>query len=105
MKNLKIPFKTDKQCEEEIDNIISGKNKSRNAWVVRRFIALHKKMGEPESFIRDALVREYKIKYGQLQKGKISLEELAKQSEAEIKQAANEASASTSQSGLNTETK
>ena len=86
MKPLVLPQKTDKQCEEEIDAIISGKNKSRNAWIVRRFISLHRKLGEHDSFIRSMLINEYKIKYGLLQTGKISPEELLKQSQAEIKQ-------------------
>ena len=86
MKQINIPKKTDAQCEEEIDAIMSGKNKSRNAWIVRRFISMHKKLGEPDTFIREMLIREYKIKYGLLQTGKISPEELLKQSQAEIKQ-------------------
>jgi hypothetical protein len=86
MKPLVLAPKTDAQCEEEIDNIISGKNKSRNAWIVRRFISMHKKLGEPDSFIRQMLINEYKIKYGLLQTGKITPEELLKKSQEEIKQ-------------------
>ena len=86
MKPLVIPKKTDAQCEEEIDAIMSGKNKSRNAWIVRRFISLHRKLGESDSFIRSMLINEYKTKYGLLQTGKITAEELLKTSQEEIKQ-------------------
>ena len=100
MKSLVLVPKTDAQCEEEIDNIISGKNKSRNAWIVRRFISIHKRMGEPDSFIRQMLINEYKIKYGLLQTGKISPEELLKQSQAEIKQVETETKKLGEQDGL-----
>lgn len=86
MKELHLPKMSDEQVANEIDNIMNGKNRSRNAWMVRRFIEIHKRLGESDSFIRSCLIREYKIKYGLLQENKITPEELLKQSQEEIKQ-------------------
>jgi hypothetical protein len=85
MKSFKLAKKSDKECEQEIDNIMNGKNRSRNAWIVRRFIDLHRKLGEPDHYIREMLIREYKIKYGLLQEKKITPEELLKQSQDDLK--------------------
>lgn len=87
MKLGKLPKKTDADAEREIDDIISGRNKSMAARMVRQFIKIHKGMGETDDFIRASLIREFKIKYGLLQEGKIKPGELLKQSEKEIKEA------------------
>jgi ParB-like chromosome segregation protein Spo0J len=86
LKKPKIPFKTDKQCEEEIDNIISGRNKALNARIVRTWIKARLTV-EPIETIRSNLIREYKQKYGDLQKGKKTIDEIQKEAVKEIKQA------------------
>lgn len=89
MKNLKLSYKSDEQCMQDIDDIISGKNKSRNAWIVRRFISARKLAGDTPEVIRMMLFREYKQKYGDLQSGRKTAEQIKKESIEEIKQATN----------------
>lgn len=81
----KLPKKTDADAEREIDDIISGKNKSFAARMVRNFIKMRKGLGDTDEVVRENLIREFKIKYGLLQTGKITPGELLKQSEAEIR--------------------
>ena len=90
MKGHVIPRKTWKECEQEIENIMSGKNKSRNAWIVRRFISARKLAGDPEETIKNMLTIEYHAKYGQLSSGKTSLEQLKKDSLNDLKKAKGE---------------
>jgi len=86
MKKMDLAFKTDQQCVDEIDAIISGKNRSRNAWIVRRFITARKLAGDSPDLIRMMLIREYKLKYGALQRGEQTPEEMLEQSKKEIKE-------------------
>jgi len=81
----KLPKKTDADAEREIDDIISGENKSMAAGMVRQFIKMRKGLGDSPEFIRAELINQFKIKYGLLQTGKVKPEELLKQSKKEIK--------------------
>jgi hypothetical protein len=87
MKMGKLPKKTDADAVKEIDDIISGKKKGMAANIVRQFIKARKAMGDDPEFIRQELIRQFKIKYGLLQEGKTAPGEMLKQSEEEIKMA------------------
>ena len=74
----KIKMKTDEECEKEIDDIISGKNKAMNARIVRAWIKTRRTV-EPMESIRLNLIAEYKDKYQALATGKTSLKEMAEE--------------------------
>ena len=87
MKGMAIPRKTWQECETEIENIMSGKNKSRNTWIIRRFISARKLAGDSEETIKEMLTIEYHKKYGELSSGKTSLEQMKKNSLKDLKSA------------------
>lgn len=75
MKKMVIPKKTDKQIEEEIEGVLNGKDKSYRGIMLRnaaKALSVHKSKEE----IKKMFIEEYKKKYGLLQTGKISLDEL-----------------------------
>jgi len=85
MKKIKIKPKTDKECEKEIDNIISGKTKTMGATIVRQWIKARLAV-EPMDSIRKNLILEYKTKYGQLATGKTSLTKIGKEVGVDVKE-------------------
>ena len=85
MKKPKIKPKTDKECEQEIDNIISGKTKTMGATIVRQWIKARLAV-EPMDSIRKNLILEYKTKYGQLATGKTSLKKIGKEVGVDVKE-------------------
>ena len=82
----KLKPMSDQEIEERVDNILSGKDKSINANIVRKLLLPHRKMGESEEMIRQEMIKQFKIKYNGLQTKEKSAEELLKESEAEIKE-------------------
>ena len=79
LKQPKIPYKTDKEIEKEITEILDGKgnhphgNKLRKA---SKILSMYKTKEE----IKQLFIEEYKKKYKPLQKGKTTLEEIKKES-------------------------
>lgn len=78
-KEKKIPFKTDKEIEIEITEILEGKGKHKHGRKLRKAAKVLSVLKTPEE-IKQLFIDEYKKKYGALQSGKISLEELKNQS-------------------------
>jgi len=90
MKEPIIPQKTDKQIEEEIDRILTGKDRSPRAIMLRnaaRTIGLQP--GMTKELVRFNFIQEYKKKYGLLQTGKTTIAKIQKESLEEIEQANN----------------
>ena len=84
---IKIPHKTDKQIEKEITRILEGKDKSIRGKMLLKAAQTLILTGKTKEQVKTEFITQYKKKYGALETGKISLNELKKQSEAEIKQA------------------
>jgi hypothetical protein len=88
MKQPEIPFKTDKQIEDEIENILSGRDRSQRAAMLRKAsnaLTLFKGMSKEQ--VKEMFIAEYKKKYGDLQTGKKTLEQIKSESIAEAKAA------------------
>jgi len=76
---MKIPSKSRKEIELEINNIYDGKDHTpRGLMLKRAMIPLKMTMSRQE--IIDLFVGEYVKKYGELSSGKKSLENLKKES-------------------------
>jgi hypothetical protein len=78
MKEPKVKPKTDAECAAEIDGIISGKNKSMGARIVRAWIKGRQTI-EPMEQIRANLIKEYKQKYGELASGKKTIKDIQRE--------------------------
>ena len=75
MKPLIIPKKSDKQIEEEIDSILTGKDHSNRGKMLRT-AAKTLRVLHSEEDIKKMFIKEYKKKYGELQSGKKTLEQI-----------------------------
>ena len=84
MKQPKIPFKSDKEIETEITEILEGKGNHPHAGKLRKAAKMLGVFKTKEE-IKQMFIEEYKKKYKPLQKGKITLEELKKQSVDSVK--------------------
>ena len=88
MKQPVIPHKTDKQIEEEITNILNGKDRSQRGAMLRKAsnaLTLFKGMSKEQ--VKAMFIAEYKKKYGDLQTGKKTLDQIKSESVADAKAA------------------
>jgi hypothetical protein len=79
-----IPFKSREDIEKEVTEILEGKGNHPHAGKLRKAAKVLSAFKTKEE-IKELFIEEYVKKYGLLQTGKISLDELKKQSVAEIK--------------------
>lgn len=86
LRKTKIPTKTRTEIEQEIEDVLSGKDKSKRGKMLRRASkGLMFTMSKEQ--IKDLFVKEYIKKYGELSSGKITIEELKEQSLKDSKKA------------------
>lgn len=86
MKKMVVPKKTDKQIEQEMEDVLNGKDKSYRGRMLRnaaKALSLHKSKEE----IKKMFIQEYKKKYGDLQKGKTTLEQVKQEAVKNAKKA------------------
>lgn len=85
MKQNKIKKKTRKEIEQDIENVLNGKDKSQRGKMLR-MASKPLLITQTKEEVKKMFVDEYVKKYGLLEKGKISVKELKKQSLKEIEQ-------------------
>ena len=86
MKKEKIPKKSLKEIESEIDNIIKGKDKSTRGKMLRKAYITLCAIKDPKQ-VRQEFIDEYVKKYGEISSGKKSIAQLKEESLADIKKA------------------
>jgi len=86
LKKQKFPEKTREEIEKDIDNSMSGNDKSQRGTMLRR-ATLSLMAFYPKEKIREMFIDEYIKKYGELKTGKTSLSKLKKESFKQIKDA------------------
>ena len=84
LKKTKVPEKTREEIEKDIDNAISGNDKTQRGLMLRRS-ALGLMAFYPKEKIRQMFIDEYIKKYGELKTGKTTLNKLKKDSEKKVK--------------------
>jgi len=86
MKKEKIPKKSLKEIETEIDNIIIGKDKTtRGRMLHKAYLTLS--TIKPAKQVRKEFIDEYVKKYGEISSGKKSIAQLKEESLADMKKA------------------
>jgi hypothetical protein len=84
----KLSYLLVRQIEDEIENILSGRDRSQRAAMLRKAsnaLTLFKGMSKEQ--VKEMFIAEYKKKYGDLQTGKKTLEQIKSESIAEAKAA------------------
>jgi len=86
VKKEKIKPKTRKEIEEEIDSIITGKDRSQRGKMLNK---AYKTLCviKPAEQVRQEFIDEYVKKYGEISSGKKTIEELKQESMDDIKKA------------------
>jgi hypothetical protein len=75
MKQIKIQPKSRKQIEDEIDGILAGKDRSQRGTMLRNAANALRVMNTAEE-IRQMFIQEYIKKYGELESGKKTIEQI-----------------------------
>jgi len=83
-KQEEIPFKTDKQIETEIKEILSGTGKHKHGGKLRKAAKVLSAFKTQEE-IQELFIAEYKKKYKPLQEGKTTLKDIKKESLEAVK--------------------
>ena len=86
VKKEKIKPKTRKEIEEEIDSIITGKDRSQRGKMLNK---AYKTLCviKPAEQVRQEFIEQYVKKYGEISSGKKTIEELKQESMDDIKKA------------------
>ena len=86
VKKEKIKPKTRKEIEEEIDSIITGKDRSQRGKMLNK---AYKTLCviKPAKQVRQKFIKQYVQKYGEISSGKKTIEELKQESMDDIKKA------------------
>ena len=86
VKKEKIKPKTRKEIEEEIDSIITGKDRSQRGKMLNKAYKTLCAI-KPAKQVRQKFINEYVKKYGEISSGKKTIEELKQESMDDIKKA------------------
>ena len=86
VKKEKIEPKTREEIEKEIDDVLSGKDKTQRGNMLRKSVLVLKAFKTKEQ-IRQLLIDEYVKKYGEISSGKKSIKQLKKESLEDIEKA------------------